>query len=478
MSNPTLKQQTTELFNNYNNINETTVKDLIDYWFNLVPGGGGIITGDLTIIGKLTQKTALANQSASLGPELTAASTWTSTNWTGSYGAGFAHTPGNVSPLSYNFTPIVGRIYAITFTVTGRTAGNFTVTVGGASSTVSYIADGQVNIVATGTGNLIFTPSSAFDGTISNISMKLLTTLPAIYEIDDSTGAAAFQIRSNAAANDNNYIGIRSGQANTTGQFNTAYGVDALSMNMDGGFNVAIGADALLSNTSGGANVAIGVSAMYFNSIGGNNVAVGGSALNKNNAGNNNTAIGTRALLTNDTGSENVALGHVAMSSNISGINNTALGGSALFFNLTGTDNVAVGINSLLNITTSNNVAVGSGAGRFITGGSTPNTNSTTSIYVGRLTKAFADTQSNEVVIGDSATGHGSNTITIGNTSVIGNYFTGPIQITPVANLPHLILPISGVPSPLADGMVWREDNTNTGMKVRVNGVTKTFTLI
>jgi hypothetical protein len=38
-------------------------------------------------------------------------------------------------------------------------------------------------------------------------------------------------------------------------------------------------------------------------------------------------------------------------------------------------------------------------------------------------------------------------------------------------------LPTSTAPTSPADGDIWREDNTNTGLKIRVNGVTKTVTL-
>jgi hypothetical protein len=40
-----------------------------------------------------------------------------------------------------------------------------------------------------------------------------------------------------------------------------------------------------------------------------------------------------------------------------------------------------------------------------------------------------------------------------------------------------LNLPVSAAPPTPSDGDVWRQDNTNTGLKIRVNGVTKTFTL-
>ena len=39
-------------------------------------------------------------------------------------------------------------------------------------------------------------------------------------------------------------------------------------------------------------------------------------------------------------------------------------------------------------------------------------------------------------------------------------------------------LPVRSAPSVPADGDIWREDNTNTGLKIRVNGVTKTVSLV
>ena len=38
-------------------------------------------------------------------------------------------------------------------------------------------------------------------------------------------------------------------------------------------------------------------------------------------------------------------------------------------------------------------------------------------------------------------------------------------------------LPTGSAPTSPSDGDVWREDNTNTGLKVRINGVTKTITV-
>ena len=48
---------------------------------------------------------------------------------------------------------------------------------------------------------------------------------------------------------------------------------------------------------------------------------------------------------------------------------------------------------------------------------------------------------------------------------------TGVINITNIMKLA-----ITSNPSPV-DGDLWRESNTDTGLKIRVNGVAKTITL-
>ena len=46
-------------------------------------------------------------------------------------------------------------------------------------------------------------------------------------------------------------------------------------------------------------------------------------------------------------------------------------------------------------------------------------------MYLGYDTRAQADGDTNEIVIGAEARGHGSNTVTIGNSNITANYFVG-----------------------------------------------------
>ncbi|MGA3009937.1 MAG: hypothetical protein ABSD72_06710 [Terracidiphilus sp.] len=92
--------------------------------------------------------------------------------------------------------------------------------------------------------------------------------------------------------------------------------------------------------------------------------------------------------------------------------------------------NSAHGVNSLLNLTSgSQNTANGYQAGTFIAGNS-PNQTSTYSLYEGYQAKAKANGDTNEIVIGASAQGNGSNTATIGNASVTDVYLPPNIHGT------------------------------------------------
>jgi hypothetical protein len=141
-----------------------------------------------------------------------------------------------------------------------------------------------------------------------------------------------------------------------------------------------------------------------------------------------NTAIGSGALLNNSTGVNNQANGRDALFSNTTGNNNTATGRSALTSNTTGFNNVAVGVNAMLtNTTGNNNTANGASAGRFIGDGSNA-TIVNNSVFLGVESKPLADNETNQIVIGHTAVGAGSNTVTLGNTAITNTILRGAVS--------------------------------------------------
>jgi len=190
--------------------------------------------------------------------------------------------------------------------------------------------------------------------------------------------------------------------------------------------NTALGYQALNSNTTGFVNVAIGYGSLFSNTTGNNNTAVGLNPLYDNTIGFENTAIGTNALRLNIDGDYNTALGRSAMYYNTAGNSNTAIGRRASQ-NSTGSFNTTVGSDALLSNTTGdNNSAIGYQSGRYITGGGA-NQTSSNSLYLGYDTRASANGNTNEIVIGYTAEGMGSNTATIGNSSVTVLYLAGAV---------------------------------------------------
>lgn len=126
-----------------------------------------------------------------------------------------------------------------------------------------------------------------------------------------------------------------------------------------------------------------------------------------------NTGIGRSTLNSNTIGYANSTVGYATLASNTAGYNNSAIGSYALYSNTTGNNNLALGPN----------------AGRYITNGSTPNTTGDFNIFLGASTKAFADNDQNEIVIGYNATGIGSNSVVLGNDSITTTVLKGNIGI-------------------------------------------------
>jgi len=169
--------------------------------------------------------------------------------------------------------------------------------------------------------------------------------------------------------------------------------------------------------------------------VNGVNIGIGGGAITTN------TRVGVSALANNTTGSDNTANGASALFSNTTGSNNTANGYFALRQNTTGGSNTANGSSALRSNTTgSGNTAVGGNAGRSISDGVTANTITNNSVFLGANTRALADNQTNQIVIGHTAIGLGSNTTVLGNTSTTHGRWYGSLLLGTITNAASSIL--------------------------------------
>ena len=416
-----------------------------------------------TVLGLLQNQSTAAMESAPLSAELLTSSGWSSSDWTGDFVNGFTHTTGNTTPLTNTLAALNNTLYQITWVITNRTAGSVNITFGGVS-TGAVTASGNIGNKTASTGTLSIAPTTDFNGTIV-ISIKRITgTYAPTYQILDSTGVSNIEIRSSLNTLNNTFIGKGAGIYNTTGSYNSAQGRNALQNNTTGYYNSAQGAYALFANTTGFQNSAQGVQALQYNTTGFQNSAQGAyalfanttgfqnsaqgvQALQYNTTGFQNSAQGVQALQYNTTGSYNSAQGYAALLNNTTGYYNSAQGAYALFANTTGSQNSAQGAYALLanttgfqnsaqgayalfaNTTGFQNSAQGVSAGRYLADGVTANQTSNNSVFLGYNTKSKQASQTNEIVIGANAIGNGSNTVTLGNTSVTDTYLRGLVHL-------------------------------------------------
>jgi hypothetical protein len=134
-----------------------------------------------------------------------------------------------------------GKFYQVVLTISARTAGSVSVSIG--STLVDayggeFAANGAYTRgpKATGTGALTITPTTDFNGTVA-VSIKLITPVSAWgISAQDSTGATSWQMSRSLASLNNLFIG-NGGRYNTTGSYNTFYGVIAGAVNTTGSYN-------------------------------------------------------------------------------------------------------------------------------------------------------------------------------------------------------------------------------------------------
>jgi hypothetical protein len=325
---------------------------------------------------------------------------WTLNGWSGTATNATNNTSntGTLSATASGLTVTNGSMYQVTYTLSGSPAAGSTlaVTLGGTTvanytfagdPSADNVTDTRLVTAGSGSPSLGFTPSGTYTGTVSVVSVKLLTPYStAALTVNNASSVTAFQVR---ASNDlwSTYVGRFAGLSNvsgtqdtalgsyaleelTTGGYNTAVGTGALQFVTSGSNNTATGADALQSDTTGAHNTAFGASALLDNTTGYSNIGIGYQTLQNNTTGYDNVGSGTGALITNTTGYKNTAVGQQALESNTTGYENTALGIFALDSNTIGNQNVAIGysagyttVGANANVSGAYNTFIGNDAG-------------------------------------------------------------------------------------------------------------------
>jgi hypothetical protein len=315
---------------------------------------------------KGTAQTDLPTYSA----EFLDADNWTSTDWTGSWAAGWDHTPGNTTVLSHDHNAVIGTYYEIEITISGGTTnGSFTITFGGETSEAFAGSVGTKTFgpKATTTGVLQITPNSTFDRTMI-ISIKSITAAASpITYITNSAGSLIYEMRS-GNLDSNTFLGRAAGSYNTSGTHNVGVGVAALQF-----------------NTTGIGNLAFGFGSLNINTVGGYNCGFGRNTLSTNTGGNGNVGIGYNAYLSSTTASYNVGIGYNSGRTFTTGSYNTLVGYYAGYNAnqlATAANSMALGANTFTN--RSNQVVIGDA--------SVVETHLRTGVYIGS-TSTTAHTQ-------------------------------------------------------------------------------------
>ena len=272
----------------------------------------------------------------------------------------------------------------ISFIVNGsvNTADAMTISAAGVVSlgtALGVTSGGTGTTTSTGTGSVVLSVSPTITGTLT---------------------AATITASADATIN-----GLTVGKGYGSNIYNTAFGISALSSpSLTGNDNTAVGRNTLVANTSGAANMAFGGDVLAGNTTGSYNTAMGRGSLIANTTGLYNTGVGVFALAGITTGRENVAIGSALQNATGNQSYNTMIGADAgNYLNVSG------------NITSISN-----------------------SVFIGRDTRANANSDTNEIVIGYQGRGLGSNTTVIGNSSTTQTKVFGAIQSTTytVATLP------------------------------------------
>lgn len=278
---------------------------------NLTGGGGNAVdtTTAQNVRGLKTYVGSTSSDGAPLTEQLSA-NNWTATGWTGTWGAGFTHTVGNTTALTNTAAATSGQLYQITWTVTARTAGSFSIMYGGVTYNMSGLsATGNSGPLAISTGSFSVTPTTDFDGTIVLSVKNIGVSSPnAVWASSDLSNL--FQIRIPTSA------------------YSIGQGLNALRRITTGTNNLAIGSSSQQNTTSGSGNVTYGTNALASNTVGSYNSVVGANS-GQNTTGDNNNYHGYFAGSANTTGSNNVAIGSLSLFNSTTGSNNTVAGNNA-----------------------------------------------------------------------------------------------------------------------------------------------------
>lgn len=355
-----------------------------------------------------------------------------------------------------------------------RGDGTWAVPAGGSSGVVvgtTAVTSGTVGrIFFQGTGDVVQQDSTLFwDNTNKRLGVGATPSTSVRLDVR-AQGAlstdVAFRVRNSANTRDFLTVNGAGDVFNNGAQgvaSNTFYGENS-GRSATGLYNCFFGLTAGRDNSTGTNNCFFGVEAGRVNTSGSNNSFFGLQAGTYNTSGSNNSSFGFGAGYSNTTGAYNSFFGGNAGYGNTSASYNCYFGFSAGEFNTTGLENVIIGIE----------------AGRRISNGASL-TVANNSVLLGGNTKSNSNSETNQIVIGHSAIGLGSNTVVLGNTSVVTTQLRGSVisgnqaALATTATDGFLYIPTcagapTGVPTAITGKVPMVADTTNNKLYIYVGG--------
>jgi len=226
--------------------NNVLVGKTSDAGFKLDVLGTSNFDGQIIFEGQSTDSGQLGSQLLTTG---------SGSNWAGtSYTLGYTHTTGSVVALTSTFQPLTNNYYQVILTISNRTAGSVTVTLGGTSVISSATLGGTYYIRTISTAALVTTPTTTFDGKVV-ISVKLNSVGTPSIIFNNNTPTVISEMRNTIATN--HFFGKDSGGRFISGINNLTFGSGTLQNFITGDNNIAVGFQSLNLNIGGGTNIGI-----------------------------------------------------------------------------------------------------------------------------------------------------------------------------------------------------------------------------
>lgn len=271
-------------------------------------------------------------------------------NWTATSNTA-VHTPGSTATLSQSITLASTSHYLLTITLSGRTAGSVSASLGSLPGGINLATNGTVSYgfyCTTGASfALTFTPTSTFDGAVSAVSLKAIQTIVApSFSLMNAAldNDSPIEFRTSQTAANNYFAGNSSGQYNYNGIKTTSLG----------GYYPLFHAVSVNTTVAGGNNAAFALTAADDDLVLGSQAGRNGVVYSRCNYLGSQTGI-------NNSGNDCVIDGPLAFTTATTAIQVTAMGsGAASGTNANG--GTVMGYNAGLGSTQPNNTGSGSGS--------------------------------------------------------------------------------------------------------------------